>query len=216
MKLLVLLLAAANLTLFAYILLDRWTGGEPGRLGQQINRDRVKLLTPQQVAVLGPSKAAALPNVCLEWGPFPDSERERAAAALEPFQLGRLLVQRRVEASASWWAFVPAQPTRAAAERRAAELRTAGFADLFIVEAGEQRYAVSLGVFRSEEAARRMAERARERGFAAVQHASRGQVASDTVFVVRDPQPALLARVRELQPEFGGLEPKTGPCPESN
>src|SRR5512134_1513395 len=131
MRLLVLLLAAANVTLLAYILLDRWTGGEPERLAQQINADRVKLLTPQQVAALGPSKAAALPNVCLEWGPFADAERDRVAAALEPLHLGRLLAQRRVDAGTSWWAYVPAPPTRAAAERRAQELRSAGFADLF-------------------------------------------------------------------------------------
>ena len=40
--------------------------------------DKIKLLTAQQVAALGPDKAAALADVCVEWGPFGDADRARA------------------------------------------------------------------------------------------------------------------------------------------
>jgi hypothetical protein len=217
MKLLVLLLALANLTLFAYIVLDRWSGREPERLEQQLNRDRVKVLTPQQVAALGPSKAAALPNVCAEWGPFAEGERERAAAVLEPFQLGSLLRERRIDGVASsYWVILPPLGTRAAAVRRVEELRAAGFGDAYVVDAPDNRNAVSLGLFKTEETARRLETRVRDRGFAGVQVVPRAAAQPQTVFVVRDPQPALLARIREAQAELGNVEVKTGPCPPAS
>jgi len=99
MRIVVLLLLIANLTFFAYTRLDNASRGESARLKQQIQPDKIKLLTPPQVAALGPAKIAALADVCLEWGPFSDVERVKAIADLEPLQLGRLLSQRRVDVS---------------------------------------------------------------------------------------------------------------------
>jgi hypothetical protein len=96
MRTVVLLLLLANLTFFAYARLD---SGSSGETSQQVQPDKIKLLTPQQVAALGPDKTAALPDVCVEWGPFNDSDRARAIADLEPLALGRLLTQRRIESS---------------------------------------------------------------------------------------------------------------------
>src|SRR5437773_5405609 len=99
MRIVVFLLVIANVTLFFYTRLDDASRGESARLKQQIQPDKIKLLTPPQVAALGPAKIAALADVCLEWGPFSDVERVKAIADLEPLQLGRLLSQRRVDVS---------------------------------------------------------------------------------------------------------------------
>lgn len=214
MRIIVLLLALANLTLLAYTQLDRIAGGEPNRLERQINPGNIKLLSPQQVAALGPSKAATLPNVCLEWGPFPESDRARVIAILQPFQLGRLLATRRVEYADSFWTFVPPAANRANADRQVGDLRRAGYADAYVIDNGPQRHAIALGVFRNEEAARRMAEVVRGKGFNQATHGPRGAPLAQTIYVVRDPQPGLLGKVRETSSEFTGAEMKTGPCPE--
>ena|SRR5947207_685025 len=99
MRIVVLLLVIANLTFFAYTRVDDASRGESARLKQQIQPDKIKLLTPPQVAALGPSKIAALADICIEWGPFSDVERVKAINDLEPLQLGRLLSQRRVDVS---------------------------------------------------------------------------------------------------------------------
>lgn len=216
MRLLVFLLALANLTLLGYILLDRSIGSEPERIGAQLNPQRIKLLTPQQVAALGPAKEAALPNVCLEWGPFTDRERDRAVAILEPFDLAKLVTQRRAEVSGAYWVYLPPAATRQAAEQRIAELRGAGLTEVTLVESGGGRNAIALGVFRTADAAGRFAESLRSRGIADVQSGPRGQPVVQTVLVIRDPQPALLDRTRAAQAEFPGVEVRTGPCPEGN
>ena len=96
MRAAVLLLIVANVILFGYVRLDRAAQGEGGRLDSQVQPDRIRVLTSQQVAALGPGKVAALPDVCIEWGPFAEADRARAQADLEPLQLGRLVSQRPV------------------------------------------------------------------------------------------------------------------------
>jgi len=96
MRLVALLLLLANLAFFGFARLD---SGSAGEASQQLQPDKIKLLTPQQVAALGPDKAAALPDVCVDWGPFGDADRARALADLEALALGRLLTQRRVDSS---------------------------------------------------------------------------------------------------------------------
>ena len=96
MRTVVLLLLLANLTFFGFAQLD---SGSTGEASQQLQPDKIKLLTAQQVAALGPDKAAALADVCVDWGPFGDVDRTRALTDLEPLALGRLLTQRRADSS---------------------------------------------------------------------------------------------------------------------
>src|SRR6185295_2204985 len=96
MRILIVLLLFANLTLYAYTRLDSG-GGEAVLLQDQVQPDKIKLLTPQEVAALGPAKVAALADVCVEWGPFSDPDRVRASTELEPLALGRLMSQKRVD-----------------------------------------------------------------------------------------------------------------------
>ena len=80
MRTVLLLLLLANLTFFGYTRLDSAGGGEAVRLAEQVQPDKIKLLTPQQVAALGPGKVAALADVCVEFGPLSDAERAKEDA----------------------------------------------------------------------------------------------------------------------------------------
>ena len=140
-----LLLLLANLTFFGYTRLDSTGGGEAIRLADQVQPDKIKLLTPQQVAALGPGKVAALADVCLEWGPIAEGDRARSLAELEPLALGKLLTQRRIETTTAFWVYLPPAANRAEAERRAAEAKARGIGDVSIVDNGPQRHAVALG-----------------------------------------------------------------------
>ena len=97
MRTVLVLLLLANLTLFAYTRLDGGSSGEAVRLSEQVQPDKIKLLTPQEVAALGPAKVASLADVCVEWGPFSDAERAKVLADLEPLGIGKLTSTRRVD-----------------------------------------------------------------------------------------------------------------------
>lgn len=211
MRILIILLLLANATLFAYTRLDTG-GGEAILLQDQVQPDKIKLLTPQQVAALGPGKVAALADVCMEWGPFADPDRARVLAELEPLQLGRLLSQKRVEYDSGFWVNMGPFPTRAAAETRIGELRRQGVRELAVTDAPRGQYAVSLGNFRSEAAAAAYAEELARLGVTLAKVERRAQPVAQTLLVVRDPQQAIVVRMRELSAQYPGSEFRVAAC----
>jgi sporulation related protein len=212
MRTLVLLLLLANLTLLAYIKLDSLGAGEGVRLSQQVQPDKISLLTPQQVAALGPAKVSALADVCVEWGPLSEGDRTRALATLEPLDLSPLISQKKVEVIANYWVFLPPAANKAAADRRVEELKTQGVRDVALVDSGSQRFAISLGVFRTEEAAQARLAALQAQGVKTAKVGARAQSVTQTVLVVRDPPAPAVARLKELQGGFAGSEIKIGTC----
>jgi len=212
MRTLVLLLLLANLTLFAYIKLDSLSTGEGVRLAQQVQPEKITLLTPQQVAALGPAKMSALADVCVEWGPLTEGERTRALGTLEPLDLARLISQKKIEVIANYWVFIAPAANKAAADRRLEELKAQGVRDVALIDSGAQRFAISLGVFRTEESAQARLASLQAQGVKTAKVGPRAQSVMQTVLVVRDPPAPAVARMRELQSGFPGSEIKIGTC----
>lgn len=215
MRTALLLLFIANVVLFGYARLDRAAQSEAGRLSAQVQPDRIRVLSSQQVAALGPGKVAALPDVCAEWGPFGEADRVRAQADIEPLQLGRLVTQRPVVADPMWWVNTGPAASRSAADKRAGELRLLNIDDLSVVDAGKGQFTVSLGMFRTEAAANARVEALATRGVAGTRVEPRQTGATQAMLIVRDPPQAALARLRELQPQYPGSDVKVGACTAS-
>jgi hypothetical protein len=215
MRTALLLLFIANVVLFGYARLDRAAQSEAGRLSAQIQPERIRVLSSQQVAALGPGKVAALPDVCVEWGPFAEADRVRAQADIEPLQLGRLVTQRPVAAEPMWWVNTGPVASRSAADKRAGELRLLNIDDLSVVDAGKGQFTVSLGMFRTEAAANARVEALATRGVAGTRVEPRQTGATQAMLIVRDPPQAALARLRELQPQYPGSDVKVGACTAS-
>lgn len=216
MRTLVLLLLLANLTLFGYIKLDSVGAGEGVRLGQQVQPDKVKLLTPQQVAALGPAKVAALADVCVEWGPLSDSDRTRALTAIEPLDLSKLMTQKKVEIVANYWLFLPAAATKPAADKRVDELKAQGIKEASVVDTGPQRLAISLGAFRTEDAAQARLAALLTQGVKNAKLGQRVQAVQQTALVIRDPPAPAVVRLKELQGGFPGTDVKIGTCEKTS
>lgn len=212
MRTTVLLLLLANLVFFGYMRLDATSDGESSRLSEQVQPEKIKLLTPQQVAALGPAKVAALADVCMEWGPLNDADRARALTDLEPLGLGKLLSQRRIETSFAYWVYLPPVASRAEADRRAADLRAKGVGDVSVVENGQQRNAVSLGSFTTEDNANERLTDLSKLGVNNAKMGPRQQTIVQTMLVIRDPQAQAVARLRDLVPAYPGTEAKVGSC----
>jgi hypothetical protein len=212
MRTLVLLLLLANLTLFLYTKLDSLGSGEAVRLSQQVQPDKITLLSPQQVAALGPTKVATLADVCVEWGPLSDSDKARALSSLEPLDLARLISQKKVEVVTNYWVYIPPAANRAAADRRLAELKDVGVKDLLVIDAGPQRFAISLGAFQTEAAAQARLDALLAQGVKTAKIGSRAQAVMQTDLVVRDPPAPAVARLKELQAGFPGTDIKIGNC----
>jgi hypothetical protein len=212
MRTLAVFLLLANLALAGYLLLEGGGGGEPGRLKEQVQPEKIRILSPQEVAALGPVTAATLADVCLDWGPFGETDRVRAQAEIESLGIARLVTPRRVETQAAYWVYLPPFAGRPAADKRATELRAAGLKDAVVVDGGPQRFAIALGAHRTEEAANAQAAELARQGVAGARVGPRAQVVVQTVLAVRDPQQPVIARLRELLPSYPGAEVKIGAC----
>jgi len=206
------LLLLANVVFFAYGRLgDVLFPGESQLLQQQINPQAIRVLPAAQLA-----KAAAVKRektvACLEWGAFVGGEAGRAEEALAPLAVlapGAKLAQRRVDETATWWVFMPPQGSRQAATIKTAELKRLGIEDYFIVQEDPKfRFAISLGVFRTQEAARNRLEQLRSKGVHTAQVGARDTQVQKIWFQVRDVPEAAVAKLNELKQGFPGSELK--------
>ena len=218
-----LLLVAANLALYAWF--QHYSpaesaDAEPAR--RQLSPEAIRLLEGKELSgpALAASKPAAKPVAapaapggaapaggCIEWGGFALAEAPKAEQALAPLALGARLAQRRSEETAGWWVFIPAQPNRAAALKKTAELKALGIEDYFILQdEGKLRWAVSLGVFSSEEAARNRLEALRVKGVRSAQTGERDTQVAKIWFQVRGAEAPQQARFRETTQLFPATE----------
>jgi hypothetical protein len=220
MRVLFLILMLANVAFFAW---SRYSpadaGTDPLPVGRQIDPDKLRIVRPSESAATpssarsAPSPAALLAassSSCVEWGSFTLTDAPRAEKALEPLALGDRLAQRRTEETASWWVFIPPQPNRQTALRKAAELKALGVDDYFVVaDESEFRWAVSLGVFRNEDAAQGRLASLRERGVRSAQLGSREAHVPKVWLQVKGVDAALETRLKELARQVEGSELRT-------
>jgi hypothetical protein len=211
MRIVVYLLLLANLTFFIYTKLDGG-GGEGLLLARQVQPDKIKLLTPQEVAALGPAKVASLADVCVEFGPLSDIERARALVDLEPLGLGKLVSQRRVDFDRAFWASMGPYASRNAADARVAELKRQNVRDMAVVDAGRGQYAISFGIYRTEQAAVSRAEELAALGVRLAKVQPRQQTLTQTMLVVRDPQQPAVAKLKDMLQQYPGTDVKVGVC----
>ena len=148
----------------------------------------------------------------MEWGSFALGDTARAEQALEPLALGARLGQRRTEEVAGWWVFISPQGSRQSALKKALELRDLGVDEYFIVQdEGEHRWALSLGIFRSEEAAQARLAALRAQGVRSARVGARETVVPKIWLQVKSADAPLQARLKEIARQVEGSEPKN--CP---
>jgi hypothetical protein len=93
-------------------------------------------------------------------------------------------------------------------------LKAFGITEFFVVQdTGQWKNSISLGIFRTEDAAQGYLAKLKERGVKSAIAARRENFLKQVAFHVREPNPATVAKLTELQKEFFGTEMKAGPCP---
>ena len=217
-----LVLLLANLALYAWLRYGVPETVAPAPLSRQIAPDKLKVVAPSSLppvtAVTKPPApvpapvTAATAAACMEWGSFTVADGSRAEQALEPLALGPRLAERRTEEHAGWWVFIPPQGNRQSALRKAAELKQLGVEEYFIVQdEGALRWALSLGVFRTEEAAQARLAVLRAQGVRTARVGVRDTTVPKIWLQVKGVDAALQARLKEIARQVEGSELKD--CP---
>jgi hypothetical protein len=224
-----LLLVLVNLVFYAYAQVAGEGSGVDRQIPLlQVAPEKIKLLNAE--GKLPPEKrpparkpkpapapkiATAAPAACLEWGIFAGPGVARAEAALAQLDLPAAQIERTVTDAIGYWVHMPPQKTKADADRKVRELNKLGVTELVMVtDPGEWRYAISLGIFRTDEAAQTFLAGLRKQGVRTAIVSRRENFLKQVVFHVREPSPATVARLTLTQNEFPGSELKAVPCPK--
>jgi SPOR domain len=159
--------------------------------------------------------AAAKPGtpVCLEWGDFSGPDLARATAALSALQLADKLSQRQIERDIGYWVYIPPLRNRAAVKRKITELKALGVREYFVVQAsGHWLNAISLGVFKTPDAAQNFLQDLHAKGVNTAQVGERASKVKTTIFMLSRVDAATEVKLTAMQKDFAGSELKNVPC----
>jgi len=219
-RLLFFLLLVANVAFGAHLWLTA-SAGEPDFSLRERNRDEARI-----IAVIPPLIAARRAEetrlqvqtlsgaACVEFAGVASADLPQAREAFAAMQLGERYSERRVEEITRHWVFIAPAKDRRTAEQSAALLRQRGVTELSI----RPDHAISLGVFSTEEAARRYLAQIEAKGTKGAQIGPFAKEVRDSVFLVRDPDTQLVARLALLQRDHptSTLRAVSCPAPEGN
>lgn len=220
-------LLCANALVFAYGqgLLGSFDAGarEPGRLRNQLAADKLVLLSAAQAQAMASAAAAApaetetaatvettaepapaapavQPIACLESEAFAPGDARRFETRLARLDLGARQTRLTVpfQEVTSHLVYLPPQGGKEGADRRSAELRERGVTSFFVMQGDSPlRGAISLGVFKTEAAARVHAATLAKQGVQGVRILPRGPQSQRFAYRFRDIDADIRKRIVE-------------------
>ena len=206
---------------------------EPARLKNQLAPERMQQLTPTQarqaaaasVAPAPPAEVAApVPEpapapvpvpvardlvACVQAGPFSTADARRFEARIA--RLGLAPRQSRIEIPfqevTSRLVYLPPNGGREGAQRRIAELKERGVTNFFVMQndTSPLRYAISLGVFKSDGAAQKLVADLQRQGVRGVRILPRGPQVTRAGYQYRQIDAAERERLTGIADDYNGV-----------
>jgi hypothetical protein len=214
MRTLFLLLVLANFAFFAW---DRYlrapVSAEIHSWQVQMSPEKIRLVNSQ--APSGKPVVAATPAaVCMEWGAFAGATVARADAAMAELNLPASQYKRMTVDASGYWVYIPPVKSRNEAEKSARALKDLGVTDYSVVQDQTQwRNAISLGIFRTDEAAQAFLASLQKKGVTDAVAEKRENFLKQVVFYVREPSEATVAKLAAIRATLPASEVRAIPCP---
>ncbi|MFA6014728.1 MAG: SPOR domain-containing protein [Gallionellaceae bacterium] len=197
----------------------------------QLHADKIKLIDLHAVSAAEPVSAMPVASSevamvsllastvlheklsCVDWGDFSAVDVLRAEKALAALKLGDKVKQRMVEYPSGFWIYIPPLKSRAEVDKKIAQLKVRGVQDYFVIqEAGVWQHAISLGVFKSEDLAKKYLAKLQTQGVRSALLGERASKLKYTALHINDLEPARYAEILALQKEYPDTEIKNVAC----
>jgi len=208
----VLFIACVSLGAHIYLTLPK---GAPDLSSRERHAADIRILavTPPETAARNAQETrravqALAGAACVEFSGVPTADLPRAREAFAALRLGDRLTERRVEDVSRYWVFIPPARDRRSAEQAMAQLRRQGVADVSL----RPDNAISLGIFSTEEGARRFLGQLQTRGVQGAESGPFARETRDTTLLVRDPDTETVARLTILQRDFPNAQLRAVSC----
>lgn len=173
----------------------------------------VQVASPEPAVKPAPVVVKQDSLICLEWGEFSGDDFKRATEVLSALQLGDKLSQRQVDHNKGYWVYIPPLKNKAAANRKVSQIKALGVREYFIVQdAGALRYAISLGVFKAQDAAQNYLNELHAKGVRSAQIGERASKFKTTIFMLHNVDAMTEVKLNATGKDFAGSELKNVPC----
>jgi hypothetical protein len=185
-------------------------GGDEAAAAPAASAASASAAAPASVAA--PVAAPAPAFACTEIGPFDAGDARRFEARLATLDLGDRQSRQTIQAQdvTSWLVHIPPQGSKEAADKKAAELRNLGLTNFYIMPGDSPlKYAISLGVFKTESAAQAMLAQLVKQGVHTARIAPRGPLTTHYVYRVRSLDAATHKRIEGFAERYDGAEVKS-------
>ncbi|MCA1326142.1 hypothetical protein [Herbaspirillum sp. alder98] len=161
--------------------------------------------TPAAVPPVALAAAPVVPS-CTEVGSFSAADAQRFSRQLASLNLGDKVAQKLSQDVTSHMVYIPPQDGREGAERRTAELRRLGVGDFYVIPDSfpnpALRSGISLGIFRTEEAAKAYIGQLIAKGLRSARIIARRSGAGKQVFQLRDLSPDARSALNRIKADF--------------
>ena len=174
MRIVVFLLVLANLLVLV------WTRGYLGASANPDARRAEQQLLPEQVKVVGRAEPPQATNrkdegekaadgkgafACQFWSDLVSADADQVERLLAEQFSAFKATRRTIAENSGYWVYVPPLANKEEVNKKTAELQLLGIQDFFVVQAsGPNQLAISLGTYRTEEAAKAGLEGLRAKG----------------------------------------------------
>ncbi|MDD4977326.1 MAG: SPOR domain-containing protein [Gallionella sp.] len=188
-----------------------------------LNEQKIEVLSGADVVQASPDAVApvvtpavtatSVATSCLEWSDFSGTDLKRANEVLASLRLGSKLSQREIEYNIGYWVYIPPLKDKASITQKIAQLKARGVEEYFVLqEAGEWQHAISLGVFKSADAAQKFLESLAAKDVRSAKIGERASKLKATVFVFNGVDSAIVDKLNELKKDFPAADLKKLAC----
>ncbi|MEA5098569.1 MAG: SPOR domain-containing protein [Burkholderiaceae bacterium] len=164
--------------------------------------------TPATVAAPAPAPAPAAekpqpPVACTEIGEFSLAETKKIEPRLATLSLGERQARRNIRDVASYIVFIPPQGSKLAADKKVAELKRMGVTNYFVIQDNSSlRTGISLGVFKTEAAAKAQLNSLNQKGVRSARIGARSVSTSRVAYQLRDLDAASMQALDKILTDF--------------
>jgi len=204
MRALIVLLVLLNLAVGGYFL---WAGSSNSLDEEKasLHSDRISLRrTEVSVADMPrpPPRAPQTELICVEWRGLPAAEFQSGRNALRNLASEQPLSVIETPLERSYWVIFPPLPSREATLTKLGEIKALGIKDAFTINEEPQRNGISLGLFGTEEFARRRVRDLEAKGLTGLNIETQPRAGTGYYFVIKSEQPEVLKQLDKLRQTY--------------
>lgn len=191
--------------------LGKWSGEErePSRMKLEKNADKIKLMSANAAhdLVEANTKKIEPELACLELGGFSAADSKSFDEKIKSLALASRLTRTELAEVATNMVYLPSLGSKDAADKKAAQIRKLGFTEFYVVQDQTPlRWAISMGVFKTPEAAKAHLANLQKKGLKEAKLAPRTVTAAKVNYRLQDLTPEEKQSVEQIKTAFAGVQ----------